>query len=156
MRIRARIEARTYLLTVATLLLTFGGCASTPDDAARIPSSGNDCFWAGSIHDWRAVSEQSIVVWSPSKRCPYLVQFPMRCVGIRFAEEIGFADRDGRICPYGGDAVIVPGPRDERCTIASIRKLNPEELAAYIGQEAVPEDSDATVPCPSKPEDMIN
>jgi hypothetical protein len=141
---------------VAALPLAFGGCASTDGDGAKIPSGGNDCFWAGSIHDWRAISDQSIVVWSPSKRCPYLVEFPMRCIGIRFAEEIGFSDRDGRICPFGGDAVIVPGPAGGRCTIASIRRLTTDELADYIGDEANPAEADDTAACGPAPEEMTD
>jgi len=146
MAVRIGIKRLLALSIVPALLLTMGGCAST-EGGARIPSGGNDCFWATSIHDWRAITDQSIVVWSPSKRCPYLVEFPMRCVGIRFTDAIAFADRDGRICPYGGDAVIVPGPSGERCTIASIRRMTPEELADYLGDEAMPDDTDSASTC---------
>ena len=138
---------RLWLLAV--LMLALAGCASTDGAGERIPSGGNDCFWATSIHDWRAVNDRSIVVWSPGKRCPYLVEFAMRCNGIRFADGIVFADRDGRICPFGGDAVIVPGPGGDRCSIASIRRLSPEDLPDYLGDTAVPEDGAACQAAPA-------
>jgi hypothetical protein len=138
---------RPWLLAV--LLLGLAGCASIEGGGAQIPSGGNDCFWATSIYDWRAVNDSSIVVWSPGKRCPYLVEFALRCNGIRFTDGIVFDDRDGRICPFGGDAVIVPGPGGDRCSIASIRRLSPAELTGYFGETAESEDGAACQPAPA-------
>jgi hypothetical protein len=41
---------------------------------------------------------------------------------------IGVSDRDGSICPYGGDAIIVDGPMPDRISIRSIRKLSDVQL----------------------------
>jgi hypothetical protein len=109
-----------------------GACATEVAPESRIPSGGDDCFWANSIYDWRALNDQTLIVWSPSRRCPYRVDLARRCDGLRFAEDLGFQDRDGRICPYGGDAVIVPGPTADRCSIASVRRLSAEELEQLV------------------------
>jgi hypothetical protein len=123
------------LLALLTVALLLGGCSQgvVRDTAA---SDMSECFWAESIYDWRAIDDQHLVVWSPSRHCPYLVSFSMRCHGLRFTDEIGFKDRDGRICPYGGDAVIVPGPTGSRCTIATISRMTPEEVDIALKREA--------------------
>jgi hypothetical protein len=41
---------------------------------------------------------------------------------------IGVYDRDGRICPYGGDAIVIDGVIPERILIRSVRRLTPEQL----------------------------
>lgn len=123
--------------STAVLTLILGGCAATGDDldGASIPSGGNDCFWARSIHDWRALNDKSLIVWSPSRHCPYRVDVVGHCSGLRFANDIGFQDRDGRICAFGGDAIVIPGPAGGRCTIASVKRIDPEELDRLLGSE---------------------
>lgn len=128
----ARPREKLILLTAAAILL-----ASCSQGGLRDTASGDmsECFWAGSIYDWRAIDDQHMVVWSPSKQCPYLVTFAIRCHGLKFTDEIGFKDRDGRICAYGGDAVIVPGPTGSRCTIATISRMTQEEVDIALKRE---------------------
>lgn len=137
----------TLVCTGAGLMLA--ACATEIAPEARIPSGGDDCFWANSIFDWRALNDQTLIVWSPSRRCPYRVDLAFRCNGLRFTEDIGFQDRDGRICPYGGDAIIVPGPTGDRCSIASIRRLSAVELEQLLppGDDA---DEPAADACPDQ------
>lgn len=111
---------------LAVLALT--GCATQENTGSRIPSGGNDCFRANAIYDWKALNDQALIVWSPGRSCAYRVDLAHRCMGLRFTEDIGFRDRDGRICPFGGDAIIVPGAAGEQCSIASIKRLTAEEL----------------------------
>ena len=124
---------RAVLLSACTTLAL--GCATSEpgEDAPESEiTSGNDCFWASSIYDFKAISNDSLIVWSPSRQCPYRVDLTRRCDGLRFADDLGFDDRDGRICPFGGDAVVVPGLTGDRCTIRSIKRLNRDELARLV------------------------
>ncbi len=41
---------------------------------------------------------------------------------------ISFYDRDGRLCPYGGDAVIIDGAFPERVPIRGITRLSESDL----------------------------
>jgi hypothetical protein len=41
---------------------------------------------------------------------------------------IGIYDRDGRICPYGGDAIVIDEVVPERIAIRSMRRLTDEQL----------------------------
>jgi hypothetical protein len=125
-------------IAILWAVVGLSACATGNEASGRIPSGGDDCFWAGSIHDWKTVDDQTLIVWSPSRNCPYLVELARRCLSVRFTEELGFYDRDGRICPFGGDAIIVPGPAGDRCTIASIRRLTPEELEIRLADESGP------------------
>ncbi len=47
---------------------------------------------------------------------------------------IGVYDRDGQICPFGGDAIIVDGAIPDRVTIRSITALDEAELDAIYVQ----------------------
>ena len=130
------IKARPQgtLLALLTAVMLTGGCSEgVVRDSAS--ASMSECFWAESIYDWRAIDDQHLVVWSPSKHCPYLVSFYMRCQGLRFTDEIGFKDRDGRICAFGGDAVIVPGPGGGKCSIATISRMTQEEVDIALKRE---------------------
>jgi hypothetical protein len=135
MNLKFRITSATILATI----VGFVGCATQENGGAVIPSGGNDCFWANYIHNWKVVDDQTLIVWSPNRSCPYLVELATRCMSIRFTEDLGFYDRDGRICPFGGDAVIVPGPTGDRCSIASITKLSPGELEMLLADVSAPD-----------------
>jgi len=120
------------LIIIGSIFAVFG-CATSESPAGRLPASGNDCFWANSIHDWRALDEQRLIVWSPGRSCAYRVDLAHRCLGLRFTDDIGFSDRDGRICSFGGDAVIVPGRGGDRCSIAAVTRLTEAEVSALVG-----------------------
>ena len=126
MAIQGGVRRLAAVMLLAGLAL--GGCASQPASSERIPSGGNDCFWAASIHDWQALDDQSLIVWSPSRQCAYQVDLARRCSGLRFTDDISFEDRDGRICPFGGDALVIPGLAGDRCSIASITRLDEAAL----------------------------
>jgi len=142
----------TIVLVAVVVIVGLASCATQDDSSKTIPSSGNDCFWANSIHNWKVIDDESLIVWSPSRSCPYLVELARRCLSIRFTEDLGFYDRDGRICPYGGDAVIVPGPTGDRCSIASIRRISPDELNVLLADDSAPDnptsDTDKCEPDP--------
>lgn len=67
---------------------------------------------------------------------------------------IGVYDRDGRICPFGGDAIIVDGPMPERIAIRNMERLTDDELDQLylrfgIGPPAVVDDEFEEIPVES-------
>lgn len=109
-----------------------GGSALAQDKRerpkTRIPpleqlGRGNDCTWARTITDWEEVDRSHIIVRGAG-RDRFLIRFSGTCMANpRFETEIGVISRDSRLCPYGGDELIIGG---ERCAILNIWQL-PEE-----------------------------
>lgn len=130
--------------------LAFAGCAThgvfQSSGAARLSNDGKDCIWVDSIYDWKALTDQSLIIWSPNSHCAYRVDFARQCHGLRITEEIAFQYRQGRICPDSGDTIIVPVPGSdcERCRISAIKRLTTAELQQLLPNVAVPEQDAST------------
>lgn len=107
-------------------ILALGACASTGGGEGTF-ASANDCFFTRSISDWRPLDNRNLIVFT-GRRSPYHVQLSTPTPRLRFQDAIAFTDRDGRICPYGGDAIVINGMMPDRITIASIRRLSEGEL----------------------------
>jgi len=99
--------------------------ASAKDERAALPpvetlGSGNECTWARTIKNWKAVDREHIII-DGAANTRYLVRLDGTCfANPRFEIAIGVYSRDSRLCPYGGDSLIIDG---EHCTIVNIWKL---------------------------------
>jgi hypothetical protein len=124
-----KMRSLTALLGVAAAL-SVSACAST---ASGVSSSRtgfltyDDCFFSNSVTDWRPLDNMNLVVFTGARR-PYHVQLSMRSMSLRYEDTIAFTDRDGRICPFGGDSIVVNGAMPDRIPIASIRRLTETQL----------------------------
>jgi hypothetical protein len=117
-------------LFVAALAATLAGaCASTQSSSGGSSAFLNydDCFFARSMTDWRPLDNRNLVVFTGARRA-YHVQLATPSMGLRFDDTIAFTDRDGRICPYGGDSIVINGLVPDRIPIASIRQLDEGQL----------------------------
>lgn len=138
---------------LATLLglsavLAAGGCASTGGGGTAYQSY-NDCIFARTITDWRPLDNMNLVVFSGIRQA-YHVQLTMRSMSLRFEDMIAFTDRDGRICPYGGDSVVVNGALRERIPIASIRRLTEGQLEELYRSYGISEPEVIEAPAPTE------
>jgi hypothetical protein len=98
----------------------------------RFPSGGLDCIFFRSIYDWRAIDRYNLIIWAPNRRSPYHVELDRPCDGLRFTDTIAFSSNlDGRLCAFGGDAVVVD---HDRCPIGAITKLSQEQLDYFLSQ----------------------
>jgi hypothetical protein len=98
----------------------------------RFPQGGLDCIFFRSIYDWRAIDHYNLIIWAPNRRSPYHVELDRPCDGLRFTDTIAFSSNlDGRLCAFGGDAVVVD---HDRCPIGAITKLNREQLDYLLSQ----------------------
>lgn len=123
------------ILTV-TLSVLLAACAGTTDRESARSVSDEDCFFARSVSDWRALDDESLVVFA-GRRNPYYIELAVACTSLRFRETIAFSDRDGLICSYGGDAVLTEDTVPQRCLIASVRGISEEELEALYVERGI-------------------
>ncbi|HSG66829.1 MAG TPA: DUF6491 family protein [Gammaproteobacteria bacterium] len=107
----------------------------------------NDCIFTRAITDWRPLDNMNLVVFT-GRRQAYHVQLTMRSTSLRFEDRLAFTDRDGRLCPYGGDSIVINGMMPDRIPIASIRRLTEAQLVDLYRSYgiSVPEIIDTPVP----------
>ena len=140
------------------LMAALAGCATGASDNGETVSSRSgplpsDCIMGGSIRDYTALDDQNLILYGPGRR-PYHVVLVTRAIGLESEFRIGVYDRDAalggisRICPYGGDAIIVDGPFTERVPIRSIELIDDdgvEALRVRFGQAEPAADDAVTV-----------
>lgn len=116
------------LVTIATAAVA-SGCGSMGSAAGGSPAflTYDDCFFARAMSDWRPLDNRNLVVFTGARRA-YHLQLASPSRGLRFDDTLAFTDRDGRICPFGGDAVVINGLMPDRIPIASIRRMDEGQL----------------------------
>lgn len=147
-------DTTSKMLTIAALGLLSACAATGPASESTERTTYNDCFFASSLRDWRPLDDRNLILFANGRR-PYHVELVRPAFGLSYDFMIGVYDRDGRICPFGGDAVIVDGPMPERITIRSIRELTDAELEAVLvefGIEPPPVVDEAEVALPDEGE----
>ena len=114
------------VLAIASAMALVSGCASTGSGGAAFLSY-DDCFFARSMTDWRPLDNRNLIVFTGARRA-YHIQLATPSTSLRFEDTIAFTDRDGRICPYGGDSIVINGLMPDRIPIASIRRMDEGQL----------------------------
>jgi hypothetical protein len=100
----------TVLFAALAVTAAIAMGASAPAAAAKEKSrSGNDCVFASTIHDFRVLDRNKMVIWAPTRSKAYLVELSMPLPELKFANRIAVVDRnhDGMLCGYGMDRIIV-------------------------------------------------
>ena len=128
--------------------MVLAGCATgsgegTRADAGQAGSAGSDCIINRGIRDFETLDNQNLILFGPGNRA-YHVILTTPSINLEGEFAIGVFDRDGRICPFGGDAILVEGPLDERIPIRSIEAiddLDVEALKVRFGKLEPPEDA---------------
>jgi hypothetical protein len=120
--------SKLWFIAACSVLVGFSGCSttgSTTNTSAR--SSYNDCFFAVSLTNWRALDDENLILFAGRRR-PYHVVLSRPAFGLNHDFMIGVYDRDGRICPFGGDAIVIDGGMPDTIRIRSIQQLSTEQL----------------------------
>lgn len=130
------------------------GAEETADAKKDTPAARRDaCVFSRTINDWHVIDNRTLAVWAPSRKTPYIVTLSRPAMGLKFEHSLGFEDRnnDGQFCGYGGDSIIVGGTAPDRISIASIRRVEADEVKRLIAEAnkprekpkaAMPEQSD--------------
>ena len=129
---RSRSLASCGIAAVA-IVAFLSACTSVESTSAGARSSYNDCFFARALSDWRSLDNSNLILFASGRR-PYHVELTRPAMSLSSNIQIGVYDRDGRICPFGGDAIIVDGFMPERITIRSIRQLTEDQLLEVYQQ----------------------
>lgn len=131
-----RTELKTELQIVRHILLFCGLLAAAlgahaASDASKKPSS-NECVFVRSIHDFKALDRNHLVIWAPGRRNAYLVETAGGASDLKFAHRLALVDRngDGRLCGYGMDRIVVadfsyPFP----ATVMGVTRLDAQRIA---------------------------
>jgi hypothetical protein len=137
------MDMKRHLIPGAALAVSLGlgwitHAGATTDRSA---AAGRDaCIFSRSVQDFRALDRNKLVVWAPGRRNAYLVELSMPLFDLKFAHEIALVDRnrDGQLCSYGMDRVIVGnGLSREPATISGVTRLDDARLAQLENQYGV-------------------
>lgn len=117
-------------LFIASVILAGGiSCTTTSEEVNRVATPNyNDCFFAGSLTDWRALDDENLILFAGRRRPYHAVLVRPAFGGLGRDFRIGLYDRDGRICPFGGDAIVLDGFNPETIRIQSMQQLTLDEL----------------------------
>lgn len=124
-------------LVATTVLVILAGCATSP--AATEAGSSIDrqrCVSTLSLTDWEVLDDSTLLVWTVSRSRAYRIELVRPMHDLRFEYLLRLADRnlDGRICPYGGDAILPGHPGVGPVSLASIEYLTAEQTALLMAQ----------------------
>ena len=136
------------LTACAISILLLGGCATTgenEDGPSRARS--NDCFNSDRVAGYKVLSRDTLLVWSPSRACAYLVGVGAGCHSLRSTFRAGFADRDGRICGFADDRFVTDDSLGGDCLVTSVEKLTPERMLVVAPDNARTNDEGDVVNC---------
>jgi hypothetical protein len=118
-------------LGVVAIGFAMGLCAACSGTASRSSTAGlaSDCIINRGVRDFDVLDEQNLILYGPGNTA-YHVVMATPSTFIRGEIAIGIEDADGRICPYGGDAILVNGPLTERIPIRAIQGLDAADVEA--------------------------
>lgn len=131
------------IVACGTAILLAGWTVSQADEpkaanvaAASTPKHerGGDCIFSNTINGWRVLDDETLIVWGPTHKRPYLVKLWRPAQGLKFENQIGFYDKnnDGQFCDYGGDAIITKDMVPDRIPVSSVRRLDESEANQLI------------------------
>lgn len=117
------------------------GCAGE----RSVDISGNDCIINRGIRDYDVLNRQNLIIYGPGGNA-YHVELTIPANNLDNEISIGiYEDGDGRICPYGRDAILVDGPIPQRIQIRNIDAVNDEEVDMLLVEFGVIEGAEETV-----------
>lgn len=102
----------------------------------------NDCIFARSVRDYTPLDRSHLILRGPSRQRAYLVTVTGAATSLRTDWRIAFRTRDTRLCPCGGDAILVDDPVQRELRIASIREISDRDvdtLMVHFGRRGAEE-----------------
>lgn len=134
---RRRTTVTLAGLAATTVLVMPAGCASSPGAAETGSNAARQrCVSSLSLSDWEFLDDSTLLVWTVSRRRAYRIELVRPMHDLRFEHLLRLADRnlDGRICPYGSDAILPGHPGEGPVSLASIEYLTAEQTTLLMAQ----------------------
>ena len=125
---------RTLVFAAVAMAMAAGASAQASASTETSHAGKNECVFARTIHDFKVLDRNKMIIWAPTRSKAYLVELSMPMPELKFANTIAFVDRnhDGMLCGYGLDRIVVadssPGFRTP-ATVMGMKRLNDTDLA---------------------------
>lgn len=142
--------------TVMLLILCFTvSCASSGDSKTAanedIDYRGSDCISIRTIRDYRLLDDSNLLIYGPANRAYYVTLF-RPSFELRSSFRLGFSSRDDRLCPFGGDGIVVGSLNREEIGIQSISRVSEEQTEQLLIRYGHKEPAEQQVPAPDNVE----
>ena len=128
-------------------LVCLAGCAGVGSGGATVRDDDSraaiDCFLNRPTLDYSRLDDSNLIIEGAGSSA-YHVVLSSRSVYLRDEIAIGLVDNDGdgRICPFGGDRILVAGTLTEEIPIRSITLIDEDEVEGLKIQFGVIESAD--------------
>ena len=125
---------RTLVFAAVAMAMAAGASAQASASTETSHAGKNECVFARTIHDFKVLDRNKMIIWAPTRSKAYLVELSMPMPELKFANTIAFVDRnhDGMLCGYGMDRIVAadssPGFRTP-ATVMGMKRLNDTDLA---------------------------
>lgn len=128
---------------IAALLSIWAPAQADDEKAAEVAAateksdkaSGGDCLFSRTISSWDVLDNETLIIYAPTRKNPYLVKLWSPAFGLRSEFTLGVEDRDndGQFCDYGRDAIVVSAPGGpERYNIRTVQRIEETEAKALL------------------------
>ena len=128
--------------------MAIAGCAGTSGTSVStdepVFTRASDCIFNRGIRDFTALDNQNLLLYGPGGM-PYHVTLTTPSLNLKGEFRIGIQDADGRICPFGGDAIVVNGVFREVIPIRSIEAIDKDQAEELKIQFGLIDSGDAEV-----------
>ncbi len=114
---------------------------------ADLDFNGSDCILIRTIRDYTPLSRDSLLIHVSGKRS-YFVRLFTPSFGLSSSFELATKSRDDRLCPYGGDSIIVDRLPGGEARIRSISRVNPDQVEQILIHYGKKEPGDTEDPTP--------
>ena len=148
MSLRQALIKHIVVVTTACILAS---CATTEDRESRpagdIDSRGSDCILISTIRDYTPLDDSNLLIYGPAKRA-YFVTLVHSTFELRSSFRLQFSSRDGQLCPYGGDQIVVGSFGREAVGIRAISRVTEEQAEQLLIRYGRKEPAEQQAPAP--------
>jgi hypothetical protein len=144
---------KNIFIQVITIFIScvIAGCAATdrPDSASEgdIDYRGSDCILISTIRDYTPLDDSNLLIYGPAKRA-YFVTLVHSTFELRSSFRMQFSSRDGQLCPYGGDEILVGSFGREAVGIRAISRVTEEQAEQLLIRYGRKEPAEQQAPAP--------
>lgn len=120
--------------TVAAMVCTGWAAHGVAGDKSAAARSENSCVFTSTLDDYQPLDNERLLLWAPGRKQPYLVTLNFPSMDLKWGIQLGFEDHDrnGLICGFGSDAVVIRGAMPDRITIRSMERITPDEAKQLL------------------------
>jgi hypothetical protein len=144
---------KNVVLQIVTVLVLciVGGCAAPgePDSGSSgdVDFRGSDCILVSTIRDYTPLDDSNLLIYGPGKRA-YFVTLVHSTFELRSSFRLQFSSRDGQLCPYGGDEIVVGSFGREAVGIRAISRVTEEQAEQLLIRYGRKEPAEQQAPAP--------